>query len=59
VKAVPYTLNPFQSIVGQYTLDGRDNASLKIEATGNVWAFASIIDRSTFDPEYVPATPLD
>lgn len=59
VKAVPYTLNPFQSIVGQYTLDGRDNASLKVEATGNVWAFASIIDRSTFDPEYVPATPLD
>jgi PKD repeat protein len=58
VKAPTYTLSPYQSIVGQYTLDGRDNASLKIEANGNVWAFASIIDKTTKDPEYVPATPL-
>ncbi|HEX2832920.1 MAG TPA: PKD domain-containing protein [Thermoanaerobaculia bacterium] len=58
VKAPTYTLAPYQSVVGQYTLEGRDNASLKIEATGNVWAFASIIDRSTKDPEYVSATPL-
>lgn len=58
LKAVPYSLGAYQSIVGPYTLDGRDNASLRIEATGNVWAFASIIDKTTKDPEYVPATPL-
>jgi hypothetical protein len=34
-------------------------ASLKIEVTGgNAWAFCSIVDRGTLDPEYVPATPL-
>ncbi len=58
LKAVPYDLAPYQSIVAGYTLDGRDNASLRIEANGNVWAFASIIDKTTKDPEYVPATPL-
>ncbi|HET8799523.1 MAG TPA: hypothetical protein VFO89_17685, partial [Thermoanaerobaculia bacterium] len=58
VKSVGFTLQPYQSIVGRYTLDGRDNASLKVEANGNIWAFVSIIDKFTFDPEYVPATPL-
>jgi PKD repeat protein len=58
VKSVGFTLQPYQSIVGRYTLDGRDNASLKVEADGNIWAFVSIIDKFTFDPEYVPATPL-
>jgi len=54
-----YTLQPNQSIVGPQDIGGRANASLRIEATGgNVWAFASIIDRGTKDPEYVPATPL-
>ncbi|HEX7830817.1 MAG TPA: PKD domain-containing protein [Thermoanaerobaculia bacterium] len=58
VKAPTYTLHAYQSVVGQYTLEGRDNASLKIEATGNIWAFASVIDKNTKDPEYVAATPL-
>jgi PKD repeat protein len=54
-----FTMQPNQSIVGQEDLKGRANASLRIEVSGgNVWAFASIIDRGTLDPEYVPATPL-
>lgn len=57
--AQTYTLQPNQSIVGPQDIGGRANASLRIEVTGgNVWAFASIIDRGTKDPEYVPATPL-
>jgi hypothetical protein len=36
-----------------------ETGSLKIEVTGgNVWAFCSIVDRGTLDPEYVAATPL-
>ena len=36
-----------------------ETGSLKIEVTGgNVWAFASIVDVGTTDPEYVAATPL-
>jgi PKD repeat protein len=63
-SARTHTLQPNQSIVGPQTLEDQnkvplDNASLRIEATGgNVWAFASIIDKGTKDPEYVPATPL-
>ncbi len=60
VRRIDYTLQPNESIVAtQFDLVGRANASLKIEASGgNIWAFASIIDKGTFDPEYVPATPL-
>jgi PKD repeat protein len=38
-----------------------DNGSLKIEVTSGapVWAYASVIDQMTKDPEYVPAVPLD
>ncbi|HUP64632.1 MAG TPA: PKD domain-containing protein [Thermoanaerobaculia bacterium] len=38
-----------------------DRGSLKVEVTsgGSVWAFASVIDRKTFDPEYVPAVPMN
>jgi PKD repeat protein len=51
------TLSPYQSVVGPVNVTG--TASLKIESVGgNVWGFASIIDRGTLDPEYVPATPL-
>jgi hypothetical protein len=51
------TLAPNQSVVGPVNITG--TASLKIESVGgNVWGFASIIDRGTLDPEYVPATPL-
>ena len=60
VRRIDYTLQPNESIVAtQFDLVGRANASLKIEASGgSIWAFASIIDKGTFDPEYVPATPL-
>jgi len=60
VRSIEFTLQPNESVVAtQFSLDGRDNASLRIEATGgDIWAFASIIDRGTLDPEYVPATPL-
>ncbi len=53
-----YELSAYQSVVGEFKLEGRDNASLKVEANGSIWAFASIIDRNTKDPEYVAATPL-
>jgi PKD repeat protein len=38
-----------------------DRASLKIEVVsgGAVWAFASVIDQLTSDPEYVPAVTAD
>lgn len=59
VRSITYPLKANESIVAtQFDLVGRANASLKIEATGSIWAFASIIDKGTFDPEYVPATPL-
>ena len=60
IRKIDFTLQPNESVVAtQFDLIGRANASLRIEATGgNVWAFASIIDKGTFDPEYVPATPL-
>lgn len=55
-----HTLKPNQSIIGQVVLPSQlETGSLKIEVTGgNVWAFASIVDRGTLDPEYVAATPL-
>ncbi len=55
-----YTVKPNASVVSRVELGaGVDYASLKIETTGgNVWAFGSIIDKGTSDPEYVPATPL-
>ena len=60
VIAVPYTVNPNQSIVGVFNQDNWNNiesGTFRIEANGEIWAFASIIDKRTKDPEYVPATP--
>jgi PKD repeat protein len=60
VLAVPYTVNPNQSIVGVFNQNNWNNiesGTFRIEANGDVWAFASIIDNRTKDPEYVPATP--
>lgn len=57
--AIPYTLKANESLVGQFNGFGNiTSGTFKIEATGNVWAFCSVIDRRTKDPEYVPATPL-
>ena len=54
-----YTLNPNQSVVGRVDLGLLETGSVKVETTGgNVWAFASIVDKGTADPEYVAATPL-
>ncbi|HEV7763664.1 MAG TPA: hypothetical protein VGQ76_01560, partial [Thermoanaerobaculia bacterium] len=53
-----HNLAPNQSVVARVELGQLESASLKIEATGNVWGFCSIVDRGTFDPEYVPASPL-
>ncbi|HEX7705356.1 MAG TPA: PKD domain-containing protein [Thermoanaerobaculia bacterium] len=63
-----FDLAPYQSIIRSRT-DGKDlieflsngtatRSTLKIEVLsgGNVWAYASVIDRKTNDPEYVPAT---
>lgn len=55
-----HNLQPNQSVVGRVVMPGLlETGSLKIEVTGgNVWAFASIVDIGTTDPEYVAATPL-
>jgi PKD repeat protein len=55
-----HTMAPNQSIVGRISMPSQlETGSLKIEVTGgNVWAFASIVDVGTLDPEYVAATPL-
>jgi hypothetical protein len=55
-----YALRAYESIVAtNVDLKGREKASVKMEVTGGgIWGFASVIDRGTFDPEYVAATPL-
>jgi PKD repeat protein len=53
-----FTLSPNQTIVGPVNLGTYETASVKIEADGNVWAFCSIVDKGTADPENVPATPM-
>lgn len=64
VKAVPYTIKPGESVVGPFAgspaqprgdWNGIQAATFRIEANGSVWAFASVIDNRTKDPEYVPA----
>lgn len=54
-----HTVKPNQSVVQRVDLGPFETGSLKVEVTGgNVWAFCSIVDKGTFDPEYVAATPL-
>jgi PKD repeat protein len=58
--SIDYTLAPNQSILGSFNGFGSlDSGTLKVEANGEIWAFASIIDNRTHDPEYVAATPLN
>ena len=67
VKAVQYTIRPAETIVGPFAgtaaqprgdWNGITTATLKIEANGALWAFASCVDMETQDPEYVVATPF-
>lgn len=59
VSAIDYTLQPNQTIVGAYNGWGAiTQGTFKIEATGALWAFATIMDRKTLDPEYVSAIPI-
>lgn len=59
ILAPQYPVKAFQSVLGRIDIGNFANASLKIEVTGgNVWAFASIIDDRTKDPEYVAASPI-
>ncbi len=55
-----FTLQPNQSTVARVNLIGiTEQAALKVETVGgNVWAFCSMVDKGTGDPEYVAATPL-
>jgi PKD repeat protein len=55
-----FTLQPNQSSLGRVVLPNQlETGSLKIEVTGgNAWAFCSIVDILTADPEYIAATPL-
>jgi hypothetical protein len=60
IRESQFVLKAFESIVApDVSLEGRENASIRVEATGgNVWAFCSIIDGGTSDPEYVEAITL-
>lgn len=55
-----HNLQPNQSVVARIVMPSQlETGSLKIEVTGgNVWAFGSIVDVGTADPEYIAATPL-
>jgi PKD repeat protein len=54
-----HDLQPNQSIVSRIDLGNLETGSLKIDVTGgNIWAFGSIVDKGTADPEYISATPL-
>lgn len=61
-----YTLAANQSMIQPDIFDavgsaGATSATARISVTQGpgVWAFASIIDRKTLDPQYVPAAPLN
>ena len=60
INEMPVTLKALESIIApNVSLGGNESASVRIEVTGgNVWAFASVIDAGTADPEYVAAIPL-
>lgn len=59
IASIPYTLGPNQTVIGRYNGFGSvTSGTLKIEANGNVWAFCSVVDTKTFDPEYVAALTL-
>lgn len=59
-----YDLMPYQSIIIPRVLENigsmASSGSLRIEVTagGRAWAFASVVDQTTADPEYVPAISL-
>lgn len=57
-----YDLKPYQSLVGNIleALGNPTRGSLKVTiegSSGSVWAFASVIDRRTGDPEYLAGVP--
>ncbi len=60
----PLPLQPNESIVATDIFKAMqtqtDRGTLKIELVSGdgVWAYASVIDKTTRDPEYVPAIPL-
>lgn len=66
VSTPEYDLAPFQTIPHTNFLAAMglslEQATLKVEIapgyTGTVWAYASVIDMQTSDPEYVQAFPL-
>ena len=56
VNSIDYEIKPGETKLGRYNGWGAiTQGTFKIEANGNVWAFCSIIDDRTKDPEYVPA----
>ena len=59
-RSQQFALTAYESVKAtDVDLAGRTRASVKIEVIGsNVWAYGSIIDRFTLDPEYVQAMPL-
>jgi PKD repeat protein len=51
-------VQPNASRIGGFDFGILTQGTIQVETdSGNLWAFASVIDRRTKDPEYVPATP--
>lgn len=51
-------VQPNASRIGGFDFGFLTQGTIQVETDGgNIWAFASVIDRRTKDPEYVPATP--
>ncbi|HEY0158383.1 MAG TPA: PKD domain-containing protein [Thermoanaerobaculia bacterium] len=51
-------VQPNASRIGGFDFGFLKHGTIQVETNGgNVWAFASVIDRRTKDPEYVPASP--
>jgi len=59
IAAQQHTVKAFQSLVYRLDIGAFENASIKVEVTGgNIWAFCSMIDDRTKDPEYISAQPV-
>jgi PKD repeat protein len=64
IGQMSYTLQPRQSLIQPdilatlHATAERGTIKIRVVSGGGVWAFASIVDKVTKDPEYVPAVML-
>lgn len=64
----PFTLDPFASTIipsvisnflGNTMSSAKGTLKIEIISGGPVWSYATVIDKTTADPEYVPAVPAN